>query len=196
MNVSPLDIAEHIKKVLSAPLSGWIKKYFIRTRNYELGIYFVGTCRMLIGICSSSFSHSEYIDFDVTLTYMYLDMLDYANQWYKYVQEFDFCRKNKQYALAYQKGRKKGIGYESNEADNFFSYVMEETPYAYKVHFLYVCSHRYSIIKRKIARYESGSPVGNLMRHSQDLLSDDEFEQRLWDLKRELMEYINKMKEE
>lgn len=196
MNVSPTDIAEHIKKILSPPLSGWIRKYFIRTRNYDLGLSFVGICRMLIAMCPTSFSHSEYADIDVTLTYMHLDMLDLSNQWYEYVREFDDCRKNKLYALAYAKDSKRLIVTEKEGDDDFFAYVIGESEITYKVHFLYICSYQYAVIKRKIERYESGRPIGGLLKHQQDVLTDDELERRLWTLRKELMEYMSKMEKE
>ena len=40
MKVSSDDIAEHLRKVLQPPFSGWVKQYFVRTRNYDLGLSF------------------------------------------------------------------------------------------------------------------------------------------------------------
>lgn len=120
MNVPQADIAEHIKKILSPPLSGWIKNYFIRTRNFELGICFVGICRMLISTCPTAFSQAEYVDYDITLSFIYLEMLDRSNKWYEYVQAFDDYRENKPYSLHYAKSPSKEIGTQDWNDEAFF----------------------------------------------------------------------------
>lgn len=194
MKVSSDDIAEHLRKVLQPPFSGWVKQYFVRTRNYELGLSFVGICRMLISICSTVFEQKEYINFDITLTYLHLDMLDYSNQWYQYVEEFENSRESKPYSIAYAKDSRKQIGSADDAGDAFYSYVLGESELSYKVHFLYLCSHRYAIIKRKIDRYKAGKSTDYLMRHQQDKLSDAEFEQRLWELQRRLLEFESNLK--
>lgn len=74
--------------------------------------------------------------------------------------------------------------------------MIGESPISYKVHFLYVCSSQYALIKRKIARYEAGKSVRHLLRHQQNLLTDDEFDQRIQALKKELIEFIYKPKGE
>lgn len=194
MRVNSDDTLGHLRKLLSPYIYNWTFNYFERTRNYELGLSFIGLCYLIISMNRTAISEEEYAVFDRDLIYGKLSMLDGLNRWQEYIATFDFARKTKNYTFCY-KSSAFGIGGNALDDGSFSeenSYILyTDGEYTY-VHFLYSISHRYEIIQRKFQRLVNGESTKHLEKHSSDLLTDYELERRLAELSFKLSKIITK----
>lgn len=182
MNVNPDDSLEHLRKLLSPYLYNWTFKYFIRTRNYELGLHFIGICYMIISLNATAISKEEYARFDRDLILGKLRMLDRLNRWQEYIATFNYVRENKEYAFIYS-AKSLGIDIKApNALPDKDSYILKIANEYVAVHFLYTISDEYEKVKRKYERLCSGKSVDHLKRHSQESLTDYELNRRLAEL--------------
>jgi L-rhamnose mutarotase len=78
-----------MKVLLSYPLCNWINEYFLYTRDFEGGLYFVNYCRSIISANMKSIAPCELQKWDKYLIVLKLNMLDLLNLWQEYIDYFD-----------------------------------------------------------------------------------------------------------
>ena len=172
-----------VKMILSYPLWDYVSEFFTYIRNYEDGLDFVDYCYNVLEINRDKLTDKEFEHFDRTLIGLKLSMLDYLNRWGEYISYYENLLSENNYLLTYAKSR--------NDAE-FNKYVVyEDNSYKY-VHFLYVGSYRYKIIKRKFTKWLQGKNVEHLKRHQQDRLSENEIQERLDSIFIRLAMYIRR----
>lgn len=159
-----------VKALLSYPLCNFVNEFFTYTRNYESGLDFTDYCYRILEMNRDKLNDKEFECLDKILIRLRLSMLDYLNRWGEYISYYENILSTKNYLLTYDKGR--------NDPDFNRYVVYEDKDYKY-VHFLYVGSYRYEIIKRKFSKWLNGKNVEHLKRHQQDRLSDTELQERI-----------------
>lgn len=175
-----LSPVEAMKILFSYPYINLINQFFHRTREYELGLYFVQRCRELINNYSLEITkeESEYIEFHIT--FIELSLYDYLNYWKKYLEYFEEIfhkKRTSKYITEFKPN--------TTDTDKFGRYLLgyNEKGYAL-VHHLYFCENRRRIIERKLKRYRSGKNVEYLKRHQKDKLNNIEINSRYKEMER------------
>lgn len=88
-----------IRVLLSYPLCNWVNEYFLSTRDFEGGIFFVSYCRSIISANMKRITPCELQKWDKYLIVLKLNMLDHLNLWQEYIDYFDTEFDSKLYNL-------------------------------------------------------------------------------------------------
>lgn len=88
-----------MKVLLSYPLCNWVSEYFICTRDFEGGLYFVNYCRNIVSANLKRITLYELQKWDKYLIILKLNMLDHLNLWQEYLDYFDIVFSSKLYSL-------------------------------------------------------------------------------------------------
>lgn len=147
----------------------YVEQIILRTRSYDEGLEFTERMEAYLEAYQGHLTQREYMQIDQQLIRLKLTLLDKADRWHAYVDLWDKLYKEKQYLLTYDRSR---------DDPDFNRFVVKEDRYYKYVHFLYVGSHRYDLIKKKIQKLSEGKKVGNLMHRTQAELTDEEIEER------------------
>lgn len=158
-----------IKAILSYPINNWVNEYFLYTRDFEGGIFFVEYCYSVINYNYNHTPANKYEKWDIYLIMLKLNMLDHLNHWEKYIEYFDLVLTTRPYRVRIYAQNSKYIN---------MRYIISEHGDFLYVHFLWVADRRYEIIKRKISRERAGKRIEHLKRQQACLLSEDEIKIR------------------
>ncbi|TCX51983.1 MULTISPECIES: hypothetical protein [unclassified Dehalobacter] len=158
-----------LRLLLSYPLCNWVAEFFLRSREYEKGLEFIGFAQSVIEHNSGLIPELESEIYDRKLITMNLVLLDYLNRWNSYIEYFDQALASKPYTIQYKK---------ENQPAVKEKYIVAEDSRFVQVHFLYPLNERYNITCRKLARQNAGKSVEYLKRHSRAMLPEVEVNRR------------------
>lgn len=166
-----------------------IGQFFMRTREFELGLAFVARTRELLIIYRSELSFSEYDEIEMMTYFDELAFLDRLNRWHEYLCLFEEMFANKRTPAFLSRYSHVGIGDPwASDEERFGRYLLQNSADELVVHSLYLCEDRRKIIERKLIRKETGKSVEHLKRHQREQLPEGEWERRFV----ELIEWFSK----
>ncbi len=142
------DFVAMLRLIFSAKLFHPIVDTYRYTRTYEQGL---ATAEYLMDTLAEhvlEITAAEWHNWMAHFLFLQLQMLDYLNQWEHYVACYD------QFKQAIRSG----------QIDAQYDYLL----FAY----------RYETIKRKLQKKKDGKKLGNLLRHQQGQLSQEEIDYR------------------
>jgi len=142
------DFVSMMRAILKAKLFFPIAEVYRYTRTYELGLSMADYLIETLNDCSQQTTTDERNNWMAHFLVLRLTMLDYLNQWQEYIICFDQVTK----AL------------ETGQLDVYYSYLFS--------------ANRYAVIQRKLDKKNHGYKLGNLLRHQQDQLTQEEIDYR------------------
>ncbi len=154
-----------MKALLSYPLCNWVNEFFLITREYERGLYFVNYAYSIIYANGHRISPATYEKWDKQLIIRKLVMLDYSNKWSEYITFFNEVLTSRTYSTTFSITSKDKI---------HEMYIFSEDEFYIKAHFLCFLEERYNITLRKLEREKAGKKTGHLRRHHKFMLSEEE----------------------
>ena len=142
------DFVATLRLIFGAKLFIPIVDTYRYTRTYEQGL---ATAEYLMDTLTDhvlQITAAEWHNWMAHFFYLQLQMLDYSNQWEHYVACYDQVKQ----------------AIRSGQLDAKYEYLFS--------------NYRYEIIKRKLQKKQQGRKLGNLLRHQQMQLSQDEISYR------------------
>ncbi|MDR2933336.1 MAG: hypothetical protein LBV27_09550 [Oscillospiraceae bacterium] len=165
------DIVHALRTVFVHNIWDFIPMTYQKTRDFEGGLALAEYLTNEITLQRKRISKEEFERWDSELVYFKLNMLESLNRWKDYIEYFELCRHQKNYNTPY--------GSVGEPTDEYHDYITHSDKEFHYVHFLFQQSGQYESVKKKFDKWRSGKKVGNLMRHQQDRLSDEEIQQKL-----------------
>lgn len=162
-----LNELKFIQELMS--MYGFFNQLVSATREYERCLDFTNWALSVLQSRKNELTLNEYEILDKSLIVMKLDMLDYTNQWRKYLDFFKEMRQSRHYLHQWNQW------YDGQRFDEF---VVKSDGKRYWVHFLYRRAERESTILRKYERQIAGKSTEHLKRHPKSNLTDDEIVER------------------
>jgi len=158
---------EAVLAVLDSSLFVLFDELFTRGRYFDLGAEFVEICMQEVNGHRYEIESWRYERFLAKLYRLKLKMLDYKNEWGKYLSFTQWVLENFKapYSL--------NLVYPIEPR-----YVYEDNGEKY-VHFLYQDTPRYEIIRKKLEKQLAGKNVEHLKRHQQSELTDEYIASRM-----------------
>lgn len=142
------DFVATLRLIFAAKLFIPIVDTYRYTRTYEQGL---ATAEYLMDALTDhvlQITAAEWHNWMAHFFYLQLQMLDYLNQWEHYVACYDQVKQ----------------AFRSGQLDAKYEYLFS--------------NYRYEIIKKKLQKKQQGRKLGNLLRHQQNQLSEEEISYR------------------
>jgi len=174
------DRLKAVRAILSYPLINWVSQYFSRTRDADGELMFVSFCNEVLNAEKGKLMNREWEQCDRALIHYELSAYDRLNEFDKYIELFNACRRDKPYTITYSKNR-------NDEIIN--KYVLYEDQVYKYVHFLYGVDFRYQIILRKYEKQRKGKLPDTMLRRQMEDLTPEEYDLRIEQLQK-LLDYI------
>lgn len=156
--------------LLSTSYIGFVSQVFVRTREYEAGLYFADICYSVIEQNTGEVTAEDFKEWDQFLIGLKLCMYDYLNDWSSYLS-FHESMRTRNYTYT--------VGQPQNFRDLFGDDLVGRDKYGNCIiKFLSDRGERYKLIKRKHQKLLKGKPLGNMLRHQKEQLPREEREHR------------------
>lgn len=142
------DFVAMLRLIFAAKLFHPIVDTYRYTRTYEQGLVMAEYLMDTLMDYVHQITREEWNEWMVHFLYLQLNMLDYLNQWENYIACYDQAKQ----------------AFRSGQLDAKYEYLF--------------FTYRYEIIKRKLQKKQQDRKLGNLLRHQQNQLSEEEISYR------------------
>jgi len=164
----PLDAVRAFNR---SDLSTWVWIHLSNTRDYELLLLHVLSCRTVINDRYEEMSPEEFYKIDADLIGYELAAYDWANRWEDYLDLFSYVNETRRYTIDYPKG--------NNNDEIFNEHILGEDEYTIYVHFLYRFVRTYNKVRKKYQKMVSGKNTEHLKRHQKTEPCKESLDERL-----------------
>lgn len=144
-----------------------------KTRNYEYGLMLCDKFDHILELYKDCLTNKNYQSIDKGIIGLRLLCLDKSDRWFRYLDTFEKVFIEKSYELTYSR---------DCEIERFGRFYKRSDRHSHFIHFLYMDEHRREIIKRKADRLVEGKSTDHLKHHPQSELTDEEIEQRYYEI--------------
>lgn len=170
---------ELLRTLFAYPYCNLLSAYFDRTREFELGLLFIGRAYEVLDAAAGELSPGEYERLDYRLQTMRLSLYDRLNHWGEYLDLFEELLRSK------RTGPWVGLYEPRCEPARFGRYYLGRALDGYlQVHELYLYDDRRRLIERKAWRQATGKNVDYLKCRQKEDLTKEERATRYSELER------------